>query len=330
MIWYQNMWMRIPFPRALKKNIDLAVILVVSLFLAWNGWVPGAVAQQPAAPSQSAAGDILLSGKLACSLKRAVVMPFLGVITALPVQAGQRVTSGTILARYLLLPESVAQIRSRLFPTQIKDLEMTQAKLAAQLNELDKQFAGLQQLALKSLTSQQSLDQVEKEISLTCKEKTAVAERLGWARQIRQDDLVLLQKQLGISPGIKNIPAEGRLSSPLDGNVVWVHPDMRVGAELKPTELVFFIGKLDPMVIKAQVHELEAVRLQLGDPAEVQVVSLPGKKFPARVSRISWSSLNVAADQPSFFEVEFTVPNPEHILKDGLKVSLVVHKDPVS
>ena len=247
-------------------------------------------------------------------------MPFLGVITALPVQAGQRVTSGEILARYRLLPESVAQIRSRLFPTQIKDLEMTQIKLAAKLSELEKQMAGLQQLARQNLTSQQSLDQVEKEISLTCREKTGIAERLDWARQLHQDDLAVLQKQLGIPPGIKNIPTEGKLSAPLEGYVVWVHPDMRVGAEFKPEEPAFVIGKLDSMIIKAQVHELEAMRLKLGDQAEVQVVSLPGKKFTAQVSRVSWSSLTTAADQPSFFEVEFTVPNPEHILKDGLKV----------
>ena len=323
------MWMKIPFPSALKKKNNLSVVLIFFFCLTWCGW-PSLAVGQPAVPSQSAAGDILLSGKLACSLKRAVVMPFLGVISALPVQAGQRVTSGEILARYRLLPESIAQIRSRLFPTQVKDLEITQVKLAAKLSQLDKKIAGLQQLARQNLTSQQSLDQVEKEISLTCQEKTDVAERLGWARQLHHDDQVLLQKQLGISPGIKNIPTEGKLSSPLDGYVVWVHPDMRVGAELKPMEPLFFIGKLDPMVIKAQVHELEAVRLKLGDPADVQVVSLPGKKFTAQVSRISWSSLAAAADQPSFFEVEFTVPNPEHILKDGLKVSLVVHKDPVS
>jgi len=322
------MLMKIPFPNALKKNINLSVMVIVFLFLAWNGWQSEAMAQQPAASSQS--GDILLSGKLACSLKRAVVMPFLGVITALPVQAGQRVTAGEILARYRLLPESLAKIRSRLFPSQIKDLEVTQVKLAAKLSELEKKLAGLQQLAQKNLTSQQSLDQVEKEISLTCQEKTAIAERLGWARQLHQDDLALLQKQLGVAAGIKNIPTEGRLSAPLDGHVIWVNSDMRVGVEFKPEEPAFLIGKLDTMIIKAQVHELEAMRLQLGDQAEVQVVSLPGQKFTARVSRVSWSSLTSAVDQPSFFEVEFPVPNPEHVLKDGLKVRLIVPKAPSS
>jgi multidrug resistance efflux pump len=116
----------------------------------------------------------------------------------------------------------------------------------------------------------------------------------------------------------------------MDGFVIWLHPDVRVGAELKPEVPLFIIGNLDTLIVKAQVHELEAMRLQLGDQAEVQVVSLPGKTFLARVSRVSWSSMTSAPDQPSFFEVEFSVANPDHILKDGLKVQLTVPKAPSS
>jgi multidrug resistance efflux pump len=257
-------------------------------------------------------------------------MPFLGLITELPIQAGQKVAAGELLARYRILPEAVAKIRSRLVPSQMKELEMTQVKLAAKLGELEKHRDGLQQLAGKNLTSQQSLDHVNNEINTIHKERNAIADRLKWARQLHQDELALLQKQLGIPLGGKNLPAEGRLSAPLAGYVVWMHPDMRVGTEFKPEEPAFLIGNLDTMIVRAQVHELEAMRLQLGDPAEVQVVSLPGKKFPARVSRVSWSSLTTAPDQPSFFEVEFSLPNPDRILKDGLKVQILVPKTPHS
>jgi multidrug resistance efflux pump len=308
-----------------KKN-SLIFFLLASLALAWPGWPSGALAQKPQAPSPSASGDILLSGKLACSLKRAVIMPFFGVTTALPVQAGQKVAKGDLLARYRLLPESVIKIRSRLFPNEIKELETTQVRLDIKLSELENKRAGLQELAKNNLTSQQSLDHLENEIGATCKEKTRLAERLKWARQLHNDDLALLEKQLHSPGGVKNIPSEGRLTAPVYGYVIWVNPDIRVGAELKPEEPAFLIGNLDTMIIKAQVHELEAMQLRLGEPAEVQVVSLPDKKFTGKVTRVSWSSLTSAPDQPSFFEVEFTVPNPEHILKDGLKVHVVVPK----
>ena len=177
--------------------------------------------------------EILLAGKLVCSLKRAVIIPFLGTITALPVQAGQPVKSGDILARYCLPPESRAQIRSRLFPTLVKDLEMARIRLDAKLAELSPKKSGLQQLVRQNLASPQSLHQLEREINLASQERTTVVERLDWARQLHQDDLTLLQKQLGIAPGAKTIPRGGVLSAPVDGHVVWVHPDMRLSAELK-------------------------------------------------------------------------------------------------
>jgi macrolide-specific efflux system membrane fusion protein len=320
------MLMKIPFTNVLKKDIKIIIVLIVSLCLNWLGWPCEALAQQSAAPTQTASGDILLSGKLACSLKRVVIMPFFGVMTVLSVQAGQKVAKGETLAQYRLQPEAVLKIRSRLFPAEIKELETNQVRLAAKMSELEKRRTGLQELAKNNLTSQQSLDHIDNEIRIAIKEKTSLADRLKNARQLHQDDLAVLKKQLGSPGGVKNIPAEGKLSAPLDGYVVWLHPDIRVGAELRPEEPVFFVGNLDTMIIKAQVHELEAMRLKLGDQAEVQVVSLPEQKFTGTVTRVSWSSLTSAVDQPSFFEVEFSVPNPEHILKDGLKVRVVVPK----
>ena len=38
----------------------------------------------------------------------------------------------------------------------------------------------------------------------------------------------------------------------------------------------------------------------------------------------------MAPDQPSYYEVEFTVANPELMLKDGMKARLMVSKTPVS
>lgn len=318
--------MKILFPIIRKKNINIVLLLTIALVSVWHPWLPEASAQEFAVSSPSTRSDILLSGKLACSLKRAVIMPFHGIITVLPVQPGQKVTQGELLAGYGLSQEYVLTIRNRLFPSEIKNLELTQTNLADKLDELKRQQAGLQQLAKDNMTSRQSLDMVEDQINSVCRQRDATAERLDFARKLHQDDKRLLQQQLGIRGPIKNIPSEGRLAAPLNGYVIWMHPDMRQGAEFKAGEPAFIVGNLDPMIIKAQVHELDAMRLRLGDRAEVQSSSLPGKKFTAQVTRVSWSSITTAPDQPSFFEVEFSVPNPDHLLKDGLKVQLTVPK----
>jgi hypothetical protein len=83
---------------------------------------------------------------------------------------------------------------------------------------------------------------------------------------------------------------------------------------------------MDPMIMRAQIHEMEAFRLSLGDKAEITVESLPGRRFVAQVSRTSWTPLTPALEQPSYYEIELTVPNPDIELKDGLKGEILVPK----
>jgi multidrug resistance efflux pump len=323
MIWCQNMWMKIP-SIIFKKNVNQVLLIVFFLSLG-QPWLFQAAAQQAPDTKAAASQDIILSGKLSCSVKRTVIVPFLGVITSLPVRTGQKVAKGELLAKYLLSPESVLALRSRIYPSQIKNLELTQTTLADKLDELQRQQQGLQQLAANKMASRQNLETVEDQINAICRQSHANTEQLDFARKLHQDDIRLLQKQLGIQGPIRNLPSEGRLTAPLNGYVIWINPDVRLGAELKQAVPAFIIAALDPMIVSAQVHELDAMRLRLGEQAEVEAASVPGKKFTAHITRISWSSLS-SPDQPSFFEVQFSVSNPDHILKDGLRVQITVPK----
>lgn len=297
---------------------------LIFFLLVLPGW-PGLLWAQATTPTvQTEAAELLISGKIVCASKRTVTMPWRGIITELQSQVGQPVAMGAVLARYRLQPEAQAEVRRRLFPEAVRELELTQSKLAAKARELADQRAGLATLAQQRLASSQSLEQVDRESRLVAREQAVVAERLAWAKKTYQDDLAVLRQQLGQEVNPRQRPTSGQLSAPLAGLLIWMHPDMRLGAELKAGEPVFIVGVMDPMIIQAQVHELEAMRLQVGDQADMEVVSLPGRRFTARISRVSWSSLAPKPDQPSFFEVEFTVANPELLFKDGLKVRLRV------
>jgi hypothetical protein len=89
---------------------------------------------------------------------------------------------------------------------------------------------------------------------------------------------------------------------------------------------------MDPMLIRAQVYELEALQLNLGEAAEVTVESLPGRNFEAQVSRVSWAPVPppvwvpAGQEQPSYYEVELTVPNPDLVLKEGLKGRITLRR----
>jgi len=84
---------------------------------------------------------------------------------------------------------------------------------------------------------------------------------------------------------------------------------------------------MNPMLVRAQAFEIEALQIKLGETAEVSLESLPGRKFQGEVSRISWASLTPGLEQPAYYEVELKVPNPEMELKDGLKAQIVFRKN---
>jgi multidrug resistance efflux pump len=110
----------------------------------------------------------------------------------------------------------------------------------------------------------------------------------------------------------------------VDGYVLWINPDLRKGVKLNRDTDLFQVGILDPIVIRAQVHEIEAVRLKLGDKAKVTFDSMPGKEFTATVSRIPWAPLPTSLQQPSYYEIELTLPNPDMSLKEGLKGTVTI------
>jgi hypothetical protein len=64
----------------------------------------------------------------------------------------------------------------------------------------------------------------------------------------------------------------------------------------------------------------------VGDQVEILPESLPGKKFEARVSRLSWAPMKPGLDLPTYYEAEFEVPNPDLTLKEGMKVRIVMRK----
>ncbi|MEW6386906.1 MAG: efflux RND transporter periplasmic adaptor subunit [Thermodesulfobacteriota bacterium] len=253
-------------------------------------------------------------------------MAFPGKIVEVRAQAGQPVREGEILARYQLTPEGSMLLRRRLFPTQLKELEVRLAEVEKNINNLEAKHRGLKQLVQEKLAAPQKLAQMERELGLLYKQRRAAQQSLEQERRLVQEDQALLRKILGQPVKVGQVPQVVSLIAPINGYVVWVNPELRVDAEIGAGGPVFQVGTLNPMVIKARVHEIEAVKLKIGDTAEVTLDSLPDRKFQAKVSQLPWSSPAISLEQPSYYAVEFEVPNPDLVLKEGLKVRIILHK----
>jgi multidrug efflux pump subunit AcrA (membrane-fusion protein) len=321
------MWMRV---LGRSKRVALGGWILAIILVGFSS--PGALyaekapGPQAASPAPSWESEIIFNGKVFCSVTRRINLPFKGVITSVPVHSGQPVKAGDVLATYRLAPESVMMIQKRLSPAEISDMEMKLAEVERNLVPLTIKQRELNHLVQKKLAPSQSLNQANRDISLLQREKATLQERLQKDRQLATQDREVLEKLLGTSLKSGRVPREVSLRAPIDGYVISVNPAIRVDAEPIPMPAAFQVGVMNPMLVRAQAFEIEALQIKIGDLAEVTLDSLPGQKFQGKVSRVSWSSTTTNPDQPAYYEVELEVPNPNLALKEGLKARIILHK----
>lgn len=276
------------------------------------------------APPPAQAEEVSFTGKLISSLKRPVVLPVAGQIVSLRVKPGQKVKTGEVLGRYQLIPEALQNMRRRLLPSQIQELRARLAEIDKGLILLKNKQKTLEELSYQNLAPTKSLEQVREEIKALSRQRSALAEALDLAQNAKAEEEALVRKQLGVSFKSGQIPKSGVLVAPIDGHVLWMHPDLRQGAELPGGTPVIQVGVVNPMLLRARVHEIEALKLKVGDEADITMESLPGRKFKAKVSRLPWAPTVLTLEHPTYYEVEFQVPNPDLILKEGLKATLEI------
>lgn len=98
-----------------------------------------------------------------------------------------------------------------------------------------------------------------------------------------------------------------RITAPADGKIIArlaeEHELVGPGTPI----LVFSEQGKNEWVVNAGVSDKDAVRIRPGDEAEAYFDAFPGKKFPARVTRIA----EMVDPQSGTFEVEITI-NPQH------------------
>jgi multidrug resistance efflux pump len=257
-----------------------------------------------------------------------VELPFAGVITSLKAHSGQQVEAGETLATYRLTPQAYLAIQQRLSLPQLAEIKTKLAEADRALMPLQSKQRELTQLVQNKLAPPQSLNQVNQQIKVIEQEKATIQERLKEVSQLAKEDREVLSQLLGSRLKSGQVPREVALLAPINGYIIWVNPEVRVGAELPPLPAAFQVGVMDPMLVRAQAFEIEALQIKVGDQAELTLDSIPGRTFPAEVSRISWSSTVTALEQPAYYEVELKVSNPDLALKEGLKARIVLRKSP--
>jgi multidrug efflux pump subunit AcrA (membrane-fusion protein) len=270
------------------------------------------------------AQEIIFAGKLYSPMKLSVQLPYTAQIVALSAKIGQKVKKDEVLATFEIPLETRMSEKRSLSLAAVKTLEHELSTANRDIDKLKMKRKELEVMEKQNMATSQALALNSQEMEVLQKSRVALQEKLTVEKELAQQRLQLARDRFGPKADFDHLPKEGIVKSPVEGYVLWINPELRPGVKLARETDLFQVGVLDPILIRAQVHEIEALRLNLGDQAKVAFDSMPGKTFTATVSRIPWAPLPTALQQPSYYEIELTLPNADYALKEGLKAQVTI------
>jgi HlyD family secretion protein len=228
-----------------------------------------------------------------------------GTIMELRADHGDRVASGTVLAR---LNAAAQEARVAKAEAGLQNAEALQLRVAAALERA----AVLH--AQKRATAQRRRDLAGR--GTTSPEQAEIAETEAAAAAadlaVAQADLEVARAQLADARAVllaeRTALAKHTLVAPFDALVTARLRE--VGAALSPGEAVFTLVAPGSLWALAHVDEARAGAIAEGQRAEVRLRSLPGEVFPARVVRIGLESDRVTEERRVHVRCERCPPRP--------------------
>ena len=267
-----------------------------------------------------AAESTVLSGKLYCPVTRTVALPFTGIVDSIDVVAGKYVKKDEILLHYTLEEKAANALEKELaLGANTEGGQGQIVELERQVLDIQSSIATTRQLVSSKLGSRTTLQQQEETLDALNRRIRLLRESLKKQEQIykiRLDDLEDSFKQP--IRGSK-LPQQLFLTSPMEGFVLSVAETVQIGALINSGAAIAEVGSMNPMQIRVQVFENEAVKLREGDSAIVRVPSLQDREYTGKILQIAWTPQTLQTDAPSFYNVQLEVPNSDLALKQGLK-----------
>jgi multidrug resistance efflux pump len=283
-------------------------------------------------------------------------MYFGGQVSEMPITEGQMVNEGDMLASYkmdrpsmmeihqILYAEGVLGLKRALFDQEIALDKLTNISLPlkkSRLERLEKEVADLKQLQARNMAPEAAVDLKEREVDAAKKEIVEVKESIkqaedsikktkkdlqfGEDRRKRALDLLEWQTNRSYTDPDSKVPLDvAFLKAPITGQVVWIAPMARVGAELPKGFHAMTLHPKDGIVVRCKVHELDLVKLKTGDRGTVSFDAFPEKEYACKVSRIPWVSRNPILEMPADYEIECSLEKTEATFQEGLTCNVKV------
>ncbi len=270
-------------PPAASRRLRLALILggaalviLLSLYL----WGPLRPAQEVTTavvariyPAQAYA-VLNASGYVVAQRKAAVSSKSTGRLAYLGVEEGSRLKKGEVLAT--LENEDLVASRDQA-AAQIKESQASLAQAQAELTDARLQYDRYKTLVAKDLVARQDYDTA---VARLDKAKAGVAAARA---HIKTTQAALANAQAAVEYSY--------IRSPFDGVVLTKYAEVGevvapFGAATNARAAVVTMADLNSLMVEADVAESNLDKVHLGQPCEITLDAIPGKRFPGQVHMI--------------------------------------------
>jgi len=245
-------------------------------------------------------------------------------LTKVLVNIGQEVSEEQVLATYEIPLENIIMEKQRLSMADLKYYEYLLSQVNRSLDALRiKRDEQSRMLRYKSI-SPQEMETNLGQIDVQLKQKDYIEQILKEEKLQYRDKLEIAESNYGKDVQKMVFPKEGYIRSQLSGTIIWMNFDARVGQVFTTRTPLFLVGILDPIVVRCAVHEIQAQKLKVGDPVSIVFHTMPDKTFTSTINKVSFVAQPAMLQQPSFYEVEILLPNPDKTLKEGLRCDVTI------
>jgi HlyD family secretion protein len=277
-----------------------------------------------------------------------------GRIVELPVQEGQYVKQGDLLARLddddyrqqVSMDEATvatreAELQLALAGSRVQEIQAAKQTLIDARADLElkrTEFKRRQALLAEQGVSKEDVDSAATQL----KRAQATYERVkhthdqiveGTRKEeiaVRQANLQLAREHLQMS---RVKLAYTVLSAPLSGIVLVRQAEL--GEVVAPGTPVMTIADVDHLWVRGYINETDLGRVRWGQPATVRTDTYPNKAYPGRVSFISAQAEFTPKSVETYkervtlvYRIKIDLDNPNHELKPGMPAEAVIDLTP--
>uniref|UniRef100_I2PYI0 CusB-like beta-barrel domain-containing protein n=1 Tax=Desulfovibrio sp. U5L TaxID=596152 RepID=I2PYI0_9BACT len=246
-------------------------------------------------------------------------------ILSAPLKVGDKVSEEQVLITYELPLESLMAEKEALSRAKLNGLEQALAVVDSQLTKVRQHQADLENMRAGQSAAPIDVRLNAKEIDGLLLQRDYLAEERDLAQQRYDNAVLIARSKYGKDIDVHKLPRIGYIRSPTDGYVLWTNSSLVPGMAFTKQASLITVGRLDPMLIRASVHEIAAQKLKVGDPATLVFHALPGQTFQTTITKVDFVAQPAMLQQPSFYEVELTLPNPDLRIHEGMRCDVTIN-----